>query len=306
MNIKAFPKIFALGTDYVSHIADNEVEITEKIDGSQFSFGKIDGNLMTRSKGCMIFEGENNKMFNLATDYVRSIAEKIPDNTVFYCEYLQKPKHNSLTYERVPKNNLILFGVCDNTDKFISEHDELLKFGELLDIEVVPLIYKGKIELKDLEFYDRLLKKPSVLGGAEIEGFVIKNYQQAFLLGGQPIPVMSAKYVSENFKEVHRNTWGMENESKSKWGLFIEGYKTEARWLKSVQHLKDVGNLDGSPKDIGNLINEVKKDIEIEEKEIIKEFLWKEYSGELLRKSTQGLPEWYKRYLISNGKPTYV
>ena len=34
MNIKAFPKIFALGTDYVSRIADNEVEITEKIGGS--------------------------------------------------------------------------------------------------------------------------------------------------------------------------------------------------------------------------------------------------------------------------------
>jgi len=299
MNIKAFPKIFALGTDYVSKIADNEVEITEKIDGSQFSFGKIDGNLMTRSKGCMIFEGESNKMFNLATDYVRSISDKIPDNTIFYCEYLQKPKHNSLTYDRVPKNNLILFGVCDNTDKFISKYEELLKFGELLDIEVVPLLYKGNIELKNIEFFDQLLDRESVLGKAKIEGFVVKNYEQAFLLGGQPIPLMSSKYVSENFKEVHRNTWGVENESKSKWGLFIDGYKTEARWLKSVQHLQDNGLLDNSPKDIGNLINEVKKDIQDEEKEIIKEFLYREYSGELFRKAVSGLPEWYKKYLIT-------
>jgi hypothetical protein len=299
MNIKAFPKIFALGTDYVSKIADNEVEITEKIDGSQFSFGKIDGNLMKRSKGCMIFDGENNKMFNLATDYVDSISDKIPDNTIFYCEYLQKPKHNSLTYERIPKNNLILYGVCDQTDKFISSYEELVKFAELIDIEVVPLLYKGNIELKNIEFFDQLLDKESTLGKAKIEGFVVKNYEQAFLLGGQPIPLMSAKYVSENFKEVHRNTWGVENESKSKWALFCEGYKTEARWLKSVQHLKEKGLLENSPKDIGNLINEVKSDIEIEEREIIKEFLWKEYSDELLRKASNGLPEWYKRYLIT-------
>ena len=56
MNIKSFPKIFELGTDYISLIADNEVEITEKIDGSQFVFGKIDGNLMTRSKNCIILK----------------------------------------------------------------------------------------------------------------------------------------------------------------------------------------------------------------------------------------------------------
>ena len=299
MNIKSFPKIFALGTDYVSLIADNEVEITEKIDGSQFAFGKIDGNLMTRSKGCMIFEGENNKMFNLATNYVRSIEYKIPDNTIFYCEYLQKPKHSSLEYGRVPKNNLILFGVCDSTEKFISEYNDLLAFGELLDIEVVPLIYKGMIELKNIDFFDSLLDKESVLGKTKIEGFVVKNYKQAFLLGGQPIPLMAGKYVSEKFKGFHRNTWGVENESKSKWGLFIDGYKTEARWLKSVQHLQDKNELENSPKDIGKLIEEIKNDIISEEKEIIKEFLWKEYGGELLRKATNGFPEWYKRYLIT-------
>jgi len=299
MNIKAFPKIFALGTDYVQHIADNDVQITEKVDGSQFSFGKLDGNLVTRSKGAMIFDGEQNAMFKIGVDYVHSIADKIPDNTIFYCEYLNKPKHNALTYERVPKNNLILFGVCDNTDKFVSKYEDLLKFGELLDIEVVPLLYEGKIELKNIEFFDQLLDRESVLGKAKIEGFVVKNYEQPFLLGGQPIPLMSGKYVSEGFKEVHRSTWKGENESKSKWGLFMEGYKTEARWQKAVQHLSDKGLLDNSPKDIGILLNEVKDDITSEEKEIIKEFLWKEYGNELLRKAVVGLPEWYKKYLIT-------
>lgn len=298
MNIKSFPKIFELGTDYISLIADNEVEITEKIDGSQFVFGKIDGNLMTRSKNCIIFEGENNKMFNLAIDYVISIEYKIPNNTIFYCEYLQKPKHNSLEYGRVPKNNLMLFGVCDSAEKFISEYNDLLAFGELLDIEVVPLLYKGMINLKDIEFFNLLLDKESVLGKTKIEGFVVKNYKQAFLLGGQPIPLMAGKYVSEKFKEVNRSIWKTENRI-NRWKLFMEGYRTEARWLKSIQHLQEKNELENSPKDIGKLIEEIRNDITSEEKEIIKEFLWKEYSQELLREATKGLPEWYKKYLIT-------
>ena len=43
--IKAFPKIFAIGQDYIKDIFDGEVEVTEKIDGSQFVFGKLAGEL---------------------------------------------------------------------------------------------------------------------------------------------------------------------------------------------------------------------------------------------------------------------
>ena len=237
-------------------------------------------------------------MFNLAINYVRSIEYKIPNNTIFYCEYLQKPKHNSLEYGRVPKNNLMLFGVCDSAEKFISEYNDLLAFGELLDIEVVPLLYKGMINLKDIEFFNLLLDKESVLGKTKIEGFVVKNYKQAFLLGGQPIPLMAGKYVSEKFKEVNRSIWKTENRI-NRWKLFMEGYRTEARWLKSIQHLQEKNELENSPKDIGKLIEEIRNDITSEEKEIIKEFLWKEYSQELLREATKGLPEWYKKYLIT-------
>lgn len=41
--IRAFPKIFAIGQRYISDIFKDEVEISEKIDGSQFCFGKIGG-----------------------------------------------------------------------------------------------------------------------------------------------------------------------------------------------------------------------------------------------------------------------
>ena len=53
--IPPFPKIFTIGTRYVQNIFDDEVEITEKIDGSQFCFGKINSTVYVRSKGATLY-----------------------------------------------------------------------------------------------------------------------------------------------------------------------------------------------------------------------------------------------------------
>ena len=82
--------------------------------------------------------------------------------------------------------------------------------------------------------------------------------------------------------------------------MFKENYRTEARWAKAAQHLKEAGKLEGTPRDIGKLIVEVKRDIEEEEMEAIKDFLFKQFGEELLRRSTVGLPEYYKNKLLDD------
>jgi hypothetical protein len=294
--LKSFPKIFAIGTDYVADIFKEEVEITEKVDGSQFSFGKVDGQVLCRSKGCSINEGEGG-MFKLGVDYIFSIAEKLPEGMLFNCEFLSKPKHNTLVYETVPKNNIVLFGASDITEKFINDYDKLKEYAELLDIDIIPLIYKGKINSTD-ELIG-MLKRKSYLGGADIEGIVVKNYERKFLLGGQPMPLMAGKYVSEAFKEVHRERWGAEEKTANKFEIFKQSFRTDARFEKAVQHLSEKGELENTPRDIGKLIKEVYTDIETEEKENIKEWLYKEYKDEILRTAGRGLPEWYKERLLN-------
>jgi nitrous oxidase accessory protein len=49
----------------------------------------------------------------------------------------------------------------------------------------------------------------------------------------------------------------------------------------------------------GILLKEIMKDIESEEKETIKNFLWGEFGKELLRHSIRGFPEYYKEKLLS-------
>lgn len=295
--IRAFPKIFTIGQNYITDIFKEEVEITEKIDGSQLSFGKIDGGLFIRSKGTQIFPETPQEMFKKGINYILEIQDKIKDNTIYYCEYLNNPSHNIIGYDRVPKNYLILFGVSEQTGtKFISKHKELKKYAKKLEIEVVPELFSGKI--KNQEELLKLLDTDSVLGKSKIEGLVVKNYFRSFLLGGQPIPIMMGKYVNEKFKETHREKWGKEFTSKGKWETFKESFRTEARWQKAIQHFKEKGELENSPRDIGKLLKEIQIDIEAEEKEDIKNFLWKEFGQEVLRYSTKGFPEFYKKELL--------
>ena len=105
--------------------------------------------------------------------------------------------------------------------------------------------------------------------------------------------------MSEAFKEKHQS-WGKENTGKGKWETFKESFRTEARWNKAVQHLRDNGELENAPRDIGVLIKEVHRDIQEEEMDEIKKFLWDELGKDLLRKSTAGFPEWYKEKLLKN------
>lgn len=289
-SLSSFPKIFTIGTSYIVDLLNgSDVEVTEKIDGSQFVFGKINGKLLCRSKGQEIFPGSQNKMFDLAVARIQEMA--LPEGVVYYCEYLQKPKHNVLEYSRTPKNNLVLYGVQRGVGgEFVRDREEILYQATHLGIDPVPLLLRGKVSILDLS---RCLEQESYLGGQLMEGVVVKDYSRQFLLGGQPMPLMAGKLVRESFKEIHRAA-GNPSSARSSWDTYKESYRTEARWEKAIQHLRDDGKLLGEPADIGPLIKEVRRDITEEAKTEIMAFLWREFGEELLRKSVAGLPEWYK------------
>lgn len=300
MTIPAFPKIFHVGDRYTTRLFDGPVEITEKVDGSQFVFGKDEaGKLLIRSKGKVMYLEAPEQMFQEAVDYVQSIESILPRGVFYYSEYLKKPKHNTLAYSTTPKHHLALFGVSFGTTTFINVHADLCAHAAMLDIDVVPCLHSGEVDKESLhDSLLSLLDTDSYLGGTKIEGVVVKNYAQDALTGRCIIPVLMGKFVSEAFKEKHQKTWTAENTARGGWAAFCESHRSEARWTKAVQHTRDNGNLLLEPKDIGGLIKEIQRDIIEEEKDCIKDYLWKEFGQELLRKSIAGFPEWYKEQLV--------
>lgn len=68
----------------------------------------------------------------------------------------------------------------------------------------------------------------------------------------------------------------------------------EARWEKALIHLKEKGELENSPRDIGKLFKEVSEDIDAECVDYCKEKLW-DWGKKTIKKGIlYGLPDWYK------------
>jgi len=295
-----FPKIIHIGDKQIQDLFDDTVEITEKVDGSQFGFGKVNGELFCRSKGREIDMDNPDRMFISGVEYVKTIQDRIPDDFTFYGEYLQKPKHNSLAYDKIPHNHIALFAVNDNgKDKKFLDYDAIKHWAEVLDIDAVPLLYQGKSGPEAV--LEMVKNKVSYLGGQNIEGVVVKAYKPWLFMNQIPLNVMAGKYVTEDFKEVHNKSWKAEHTNKGQLEVAISNYKSEARWNKAIQHLRDAGNLTGTPRDIGALIKEVHKDIAEEEKESIKAALWSIYNDKFMKAATEGFAQWYKEKIMIEG-----
>lgn len=295
----SFPKILHIGDKQILSLFDGEVEITEKVDGSQFGFGKENGKLFCRSKGKVQDLDDPDMMFVQGVEYAKTIEDRIPDNFTFYGEYLQKPKHNTLAYDRIPKNHIALFGVYDGEHRVFLDNKSIDEWAEKLAVDRIPVLKVGSSTPE--EVLKIVENQPSYLGGQNIEGAVVKAYKPWLFLNQIPLTVMSGKYVTEQFKEVHNKNWKAENTGKGKLEVAMSQYRSEARWNKAIQHLRESGLLTGTPKDIGELIKEVREDIEAEEKENIKDQLWAIYKNDFLASATNGLPQWYKEKLVVGG-----
>ncbi len=291
--IPSYPKIHALGHPALANLLRGPVTVQEKVDGSQFSFAKLDGRLRIRSKGREIFIEAPDKMFAEGVAYVQSIESKLVENWVYRCEYLRVPKHNSLCYSRIPRNHIIVFDVGIGLETYLPTED-LPKVAAGLDIDYVPVYTIGDM---DLETFQRFMGHESILGGQKIEGVVIKNYGEFCQKTGH---VLMGKYVSEHFKEVHNKEWKTNNPGRQDIMVaLIAKYKSHARWEKAVFHLRDEGKLLKEPKDIGSLMKMIAPDIEAEHKEEIMETLWKYFWPQVARGVVAGLPEWYKQRLVN-------
>lgn len=289
----SYPKVYNLGHDAIKDLLidpPHTLVVQEKIDGSQFSFGRFGEEIKRRSKGHELPEEGYEKMFTQAVTTTRTIGPHLREGWTYRAEFLQKPKHNVLAYDRVPNGHLILFDINTAEEAYVSQ-GVIEAEAQRLGIEAVP---EFKVDVFDMVSLERLLLNTSILGGQKIEGFVIKNYGR-FAKDGH---ALMGKFVSEAYKEIHKSDWKERNPGKKDviQGL-IDSLRTPARWQKAVQHMKEAGKLEDSPKDIGLLIKAAQQDILEECKPEIESVLMKFALPQILRGVTAGLPEWYKKQL---------
>lgn len=298
--LHSYPNIFSLGHKAVVELLLDPVVVQEKVDGSQISFGVIpqsDGisELRVRSKGAELNIYAPDHMFSKGVEAIKAVQASLVPGWVYRGEYLAKPKHNALAYDRVPKNYIILFDVEIGPGAYLGWR-EVEAEATRLGFEAVPTFECADLSIAGPKFFREQLKQTSCLGGCPVEGVVVKNY---FRFGPDKKPLMS-KFVSEQFKEVHAEEWKQANPKAGDIiDRLIRQFKTEARWVKALQHLREAGQIEDAPRDIGKLIPEVIADTEKECAEEIKDALYAWAWPKLRRAVTYGLPEWYKERLLT-------
>ena len=308
--IDSYPQVFNLGHKAIVDLLKDPVVVQEKVDGSQFSFGLMhlggwEGahtahELKMRSKGCKVTP-ENAGMFKLAVEAVAKRVHLLTPGFIYRGEFLAKPKHNALAYDRTPKDYIILYDIQRGAGDFLSPVEMELEANRI-ELETVPF-YSVNMDPQNMSLENcmtwlkSLLDVTSILGGQKVEGVTIKNYTR-FGFDAKPL---FGKYVSEKFKEVHAKEWKIEHPHGGDiLDILTARYRSEARWMKAVQHLRERGELEDSPRDIGKLFKEVPTDLLKECKDeimtILFDWAWKR---KLSRSITAGLAEWYKELLAA-------
>lgn len=287
--------------------ADGHFFVQEKYDGSQFRFG-IDetGKYWFGSKGVTYTDKRPpEKMFIKAVQKATEALDRLKENTVkayfhsitFFAEYIRRPKHNTLTYDHVPENNLVLFDVYDyrkNPAGWLNPED-VTDYAKVLGIDHA-LTYVITSKFPPYTDIEKLLTEKSSLGGTQIEGVVIKNYDITLEINGEIRPLFY-KYVRDDFKELNNAEWNSHPNKKSIESIVPEVLNKEAVFRKAVQHLEENGKAEGHMRDMQRLIPLVYEDLYEEYLPAIQEMLIKKFQKDIEREIVRGLPEYYKKYL---------
>src|SRR5579872_1098661 len=128
-----YPSIYNLGHSAVKDLFSVPVNIEEKVDGSQFSFCvEEDGEVKVRSKGAVMIPDAPERMFASAVSTVKSLRSRAHPGWTYLCEFLAKPKHNTLAYDRIPDQHLIVFDINTGNESYLpyaEKADEARRIG---------------------------------------------------------------------------------------------------------------------------------------------------------------------------------
>lgn len=162
------------GDDFINRLFTMPVTVYEKLDASQFSFERDEDGVFSFYK-----QGQNtpiskiditlSQYYNGAIKYIQNLPldkiKLIPPHWRFCCEYFIDKSPIYISYDKMPKNGLVLINIIDNSGKekkVLDNKNFLGEWADFLDIEHPPLIFQGMLseeqKTKILEF----IKTPRV------------------------------------------------------------------------------------------------------------------------------------------------
>ena len=161
------------GQDFLDKLFNSNCLITEKIDGEAFSIEKTDD-------GWDFYKRNAKKPINVADRTIDTryedlisyfenlsdtITDKIESGLRFEMEHVSSLKPNLISYDEIPKNNLILHSISKYKDgKLISKIEDISKldkYADLLNVSRVPIIFQGVLSNEQKQSIKEFLNTPN-------------------------------------------------------------------------------------------------------------------------------------------------
>lgn len=143
------------GDEFINRLFTLPVTVYEKLDASQFSFEidengnfsfyKQDQNTPISKIDITLSQYYNNAIKHFQNLPLENI-KIIPPNWRFCCEYFIDKNPVYISYDKMPKNGLVLINIIDNSKnskKVLDNKNLLEEWADFLDIENPPLIFQG-------------------------------------------------------------------------------------------------------------------------------------------------------------------
>lgn len=151
--------------EFIDKIKDKELLIYEDIQGSQI-YVKYNGKEFIIKPKSIKNDNLNfidltvQKFYNQAFIFFNSlpnyITEILNHNWWFVFEYFPDTQPANIEYKRKPKNSLILTCILKGS-KHVYNYDELIEFSKLFNVDTLPVVFKGKLNNKQLEIINLYL-----------------------------------------------------------------------------------------------------------------------------------------------------
>jgi hypothetical protein len=149
------------GSDFTDQLFNQYVTINEKMDGSAFSFerdketGKFKFFRRDQRNPITLIDRTLMKYYEKPIQYIESlppsVLERIPRGWRFGLEYFASRQPVEISYDRLPKNNLILsyvhkMGDGGKIESTIQDKTKLDNWADILGVERPPIIFQGVLD----------------------------------------------------------------------------------------------------------------------------------------------------------------
>jgi hypothetical protein len=155
------------GLEFIQKLFNNFVIVSEKVGGTRFAFEKSEDGLTFFKKEGKITKVDRSlsQLYEQPIRYIetlsKDIIKELPEGYRYGFRYFLNTKPETIQYDNMPLNGLILTDVQRVSDgKMIEDPKIIQKISDLLTVQSPPIIWYGKLDDKQKDDLLTFIKTP--------------------------------------------------------------------------------------------------------------------------------------------------